>query len=61
MWGYIPHTNIMKRKNYRKQSPSEIRKQILEQIRKESDPMARELLQQRLHHYNTLIKNKKDQ
>jgi len=40
----------------RKQSPSEIRKQIIEQLKRERDPMARELLQQRLHHYNTLIK-----
>jgi nicotinamide mononucleotide (NMN) deamidase PncC len=52
----------MKRKNNNKRrSPSEIKKQILEQLRKESDPMAREMLQQRLHHYNTLIKNPKNQ
>jgi hypothetical protein len=50
------------RKQYRKkQSPSEIKKQILEQLRTESDLMAREILQQRLHHYNTLIKNPKNQ
>jgi len=48
----------MKRKNNkpRKQSPSEIRKQIIEQLKRERDPMEREMLQQRLHHYNTLIK-----
>jgi hypothetical protein len=50
----------MKRKNNkpRQQSPIEIRKQILEQLKRERDPMARELLQQRLHHY-TIITNKK--
>jgi hypothetical protein len=49
----------MKRKNNkpRKQNPIEIRKQILEQLKRERDPMAREMLQQRLHHYNTLIKD----
>jgi len=48
----------MKRKNNkpRQQSPIEIRKQILEQLKRERDPMEREKLQQRLHHYNTLIK-----
>ena len=44
-----------KNKNKRK-SPSEIYKQIIEQLRKESDPMAQEMLRQRLHHYNTLKK-----
>ena len=46
------HTN---NKNKRK-SAYEIRKQIIEQLRKELDPMAQEMLQQRLHHYNTLLK-----
>ena len=45
-----------KNKNRRK-SPSEVCKQIIEQLRKESDPMAQEMLRQRLHHYNTLLKN----
>jgi len=45
-----------KKQNNRKQSPSEIRKQIIEQLKRERDPMEREMLQQRLHHYNTLIK-----
>ena len=40
------------------QRPSDIRKQILEQLKRERDPMARELLQQRLHHYNTLVNKK---
>jgi len=40
----------------RKQTPREIQKQIIEQLKRERDPVARELLQQRLHHYNTLIK-----
>jgi len=49
----------MKRKNNkpRKQNPIEIRKQILEKLKRERDPMEREMLQQRLHHYNTLIKD----
>jgi len=48
----------MKRKTNRKQqSPRDIRKQIIEDLKKESDEMKRELLRQRLHHYNTLIKN----
>lgn len=46
-----------KNKNRRK-SPSEVCKQIIEQLRKESDPMAQEMLRQRLHHYNTLLKKK---
>ena len=48
----------MKHKNnkQRKQTPIEIRKQILEQLKRERDPMQREILSQRLHHYNTLIK-----
>ena len=51
-------TTIMKRKTNRKQqSPRDIRKQIIEDLKKESDEMKRELLRQRLHHYNTLIKN----
>lgn len=48
----------MKRNNNRKkQTPRDIRKQILEDLKKESDEMKQELLRQRLHHYNTLIKN----
>ena len=42
-------------KNKRK-SPAEICKQIKEQLRKESDPIAQEMLRQRLHHYTTLLK-----
>jgi len=47
----------MKYKNnkQRKQSPIEIRKQILEQLKRERDPMEREMLNQRLHHYNTIL------
>ena len=53
-----PHTNMKhKKQNNRRQSPHEIRKQIIEQLKRERDPMAREMLQQRLHHYNTLIKD----
>ena len=50
----------MKRNNNknRRKSPSEMCKQIIEHLRKESDPIAQELLRQRLHHYNTLLKNK---
>jgi len=46
-----------KKTKKRKQTPHEIRKQILEQLKRERDPMQREMLQQRLHHYNTLIKD----
>jgi len=51
----FPHT-IMKYKNNKskKQSPHEIKKQILEQLKRERDPIEREMLQQRLHHYNTI-------
>jgi len=45
-----------KKQNNRKQSPHEIRKQIIEQLKRERDPMERELLHQRLHYYNTLCK-----
>lgn len=45
-----------KKNKQRKQTPIEIRKQILEQLKRERDPMQREMLQQRLHHYNTLCK-----
>jgi len=46
----------MKYKNNKskKQSPHEIKKQILEQLKRERDPIEREMLQQRLHHYNTI-------
>ena len=58
MWGSIdsPQT-IMKHKkqNNRKQSPHEIRQQIIEKLKKERDPMEREMLQQRLHHYNLIL------
>jgi len=43
-----------KQNTYRKQSPHEIRQQILEQLKKERDPMKKEMLNQRLHHYNTI-------
>jgi len=39
----------------RTQSPREIIKQIQEDLKRERDPMAREMLKQRLHHYNTLV------
>jgi len=47
----------MKHKNNksRKQTPHDIRKQILEQLKRERDTTERERLQQRLHHYNTII------
>lgn len=45
-----------KKNKQRKQTPIEIRKQILEQLKRERDPMQREILQQRLHHYNTQCK-----
>jgi len=50
----------MKQKNnkHKNQSPHAIRKQIQEQLKRENDPMQREILQQRLHHYTT-ITNKK--
>jgi hypothetical protein len=52
----LPQTIMKQRKqNTRKQSPHEIRQQILEQLKKEQDPMARETLNQRLHHYNTIL------
>ena len=52
----------MKRKtNYQRQSPSDIRKKIIEDLKKESDEIKLELLRQRLHHYNTLVKNPKNQ
>jgi ribosomal protein L29 len=52
----------MKRKNsYKRQSPSEIRKKIIDDLKKESDEMKCELLRQRLHHYNTIVKNPKNQ
>jgi len=52
----------MKRKrNYQRQSPIDIRKKIIEDLKKESDEIKRELLRQRLHHYNTLVKNPKNQ
>jgi len=44
-----------KKQNNRKQSPIEIQKQIIEQLKKERDPMERETLNQRLHHYNTIL------
>ena len=44
-----------KKQHTRKQSPSEIRKQIIEQLKRERDPMERETLNQRLHHYNTVL------
>ena len=47
-----------KKNKQQKQNPIEIRKQILEQLKREGDPMQREILQQRLHHY-TIITNKK--
>jgi len=45
-----------KKKQSNRLNPIEIKKQILEQLKREQDPMEREKLQQRLHHYNTLIK-----
>ena len=47
-----------KNKNRKKQSPWEIRKEIIQQVKQERDPMQREILQQRLHHYNTITKPK---
>jgi hypothetical protein len=47
-----------KKNKSRRKTPSEICKQINEQLRKETDPMAQEMLRQRLHHYNTLLKKK---
>ena len=54
-----PHTNMKhKKQNNRKQSSHEIRKQILEELKRERDPMKRETLNQRLHHYNTILRVK---
>jgi hypothetical protein len=47
--------------NRKKQSPRDIRQQIIQDLKKESDPIQREFLQQRLYHYNLILKNKKDQ
>lgn len=49
----------MKQKNnkFKKRSPHDIRKQIVEDLKREMDPIQRELLQQRLHHYNTISNN----
>jgi len=48
---------MKQKKNTRKrtQSPREIKKQIIEDLKRERDPIQRELLQQRLHHYNTIL------
>jgi len=52
-----PHKTMKhKNKTRKKQSPWEIKKQIQNQLKQERDPMQREILSQRLHHYNTLIK-----
>ena len=56
-----PHSTMKRKTNYKRQSPNDIRKKIIEDLKKESDEIKRELLRQRLHHYNTLVKNKKDQ
>jgi hypothetical protein len=48
----------MKHNKNKRKNPSDICKQIIEQLRKESDPMAQEMLRQRLHHFNTLLKKK---
>jgi hypothetical protein len=48
----------MKHNKNKRKNPSDICKQIIEQLRKESDPMAQEMLRQRLHHFNTLLRNK---
>lgn len=44
----------------KKQSPAEIRKQIIQDLKKESDPIQQELLKQRLYHYNLICKNTKN-
>jgi hypothetical protein len=43
-----------KKQKHSARSPWEIRKQIIEQLKKEQDPVEQESLKQRLHHYNTV-------
>tara|TARA_X000000950_G_C13575441_1_gene521297 strand:+ start:27 stop:188 length:162 start_codon:yes stop_codon:yes gene_type:complete len=43
-----------KKQKHTQQSPYEVRKQIIAQLKREQDPVEQESLKQRLHHYNSI-------
>ena len=55
VYSQAPNINMKhKKQKHPAQSPWEIRKQIIEQLKRERDPVEQESLKQRLHHYNTV-------